>query len=150
MKRKDLKIIIFLVIFSISTVFILHLSFAADNVDAKIEGFRFYLTDDDGQPKGVIKGYNANFISPDEIEITDSSAQITDISKHPILIQTPKCIFIKSKSKIISDLPVVLRSLGIEVNGIGMEWSFAEKKIIINKEVIVDVAKNIQKKHLED
>ena len=116
----------------------------SEEVDTKVGGFRFYLTDDDGKKRGVVNGHKADFISPDEIEITDASAQITDLGKHPVLIQTPNCIFIKSASKIVSELPVVIGTVGVEINGIGMDWSFDKKTLIIHKDVIVDLAKNIQ------
>ena len=116
----------------------------SEEVDTKIGGFRFYLTDDNGKQRGVVNGFKADFLSPDEIEITDASAQITDLGKHPVLIQTPSCVFIKSKSQIVSKLPVVIRSVGVEINGIGMQWSFDKKILIIEKDVIVDVVKSMQ------
>ena len=121
----------------------------ADQADAKIGGFRFYITDDDGKKKGVINGLKADFISSDEIEITDAVAEITDIGKHPVIINTPKCTFVKSSSSIVSDLPIIIQTLGIEINGTGMNWTLEDKKITVLKDVIVDVLKNVQEKYNE-
>ena len=119
-------------------------SAVSEEIDTKIGGFRFYLTDDDGTQRGVVNGFKADFVSPDEIEITDASAQITDLGKHPVLIQTPSCIFFKSRSEIKSELPVVIRTVGVEINGIGMQWQLEKKILVIEKDVIVDGAKSMQ------
>ena len=126
------------------SLFLLRNQGSSEEVDTKVGGFRFYLTDDNGKKRGVVNGHKADFISSDEIEITDASAQITDLGKHPVLIQTPSCIFIKAESKIVSELPVVIGTVGVEINGIGMDWAFDKKTLIIHKDVIVDIAKNIQ------
>ena len=125
---------------------------SAEETESKIGGFRFYITDDNGKQKGVVNGFKADFLSPNEIEITDASARITDIGKIPILIQTSSCIFIKDKSHIVSDRPVVIKTeaQGVEINGIGLEWSLEKKILIIKKDVIVDVLKSLSKKQDDD
>jgi hypothetical protein len=115
-----------------------------EQTDSKISGFRFYLTEDDGKQKGVVAGTKADFLSPDEIEITDAKAEILDL-KNPLLVQTPKCTFYKSKGQMVSSLPVTIKTIGAEINGIGMLWSFEEKKITIKKDVLVDIARNMRK-----
>lgn len=136
---------IWLAVFSLAAFLILARAFSEEEVETKIGGFRFYLTDDSGKQKGIVNGFKADFISPDEIEITDASAQITDIGKHPVIVQTPTCVFVKSQSKIVSQLPVVIKTVGVEINGIGMEWEFDKKTLTIKKDVIVDIAKSLKK-----
>jgi hypothetical protein len=34
--------------------------------------------------------------------------------------------------------------VGVEINGIGMQWSLDKKLLIVQKDVIVDVAKSMQ------
>jgi hypothetical protein len=110
-----------------------------EEADAKIGGFRFYITDEDGKQRGVVNGYKADFLSPDEIQITDASAQLSDMGKKPVLIQTPVCTFIKSKSEIVSQNSVFIKTEGIEISGTGMQWSLDNRTLIIEKDVTVEI-----------
>ena len=113
-----------------------------ENIDTKISGFRFYLTDKYGKQKGIINGLKADFISPDEIEIKEAKAQLTDIGKFPVILQTPYCVFIKSKEKITTEKKITIKTKGINIEGKGMEWELKKKVLIIKKNVVVNIERN--------
>jgi hypothetical protein len=117
-----------------------------EEADAKIGGFRFYITDDDGTQRGVVNGYKADFVSPDEIQITDASALLSDMGNTPVLIQTPVCTFIKSKSEIVSQSSVFIKTEGIEINGIGLQWSLDKRILTIGSDVSVELEKGLPEK----
>ncbi len=119
-------------------------------IDTKISGFRFYLTDKYGKQRGIINGFKADFISPNEIEIKEAKAQLTDVGKNPIILQTPYCVFIKNKAKVVTDKEVTIKTKGIKIIGKGMKWDLEKKILIIEKNVVVNIkrsqAKTLQEK----
>jgi hypothetical protein len=109
-------------------------------LEGELGNFSIPLFSDEGTGLGIVKGESAKFLNENDIEIIKAIGEIsTPEFLNPWNLKMSQCIFKKQRNCIVTDHPATLETLGLTIDGDGMEWAISKSRITFFKNVTLNL-----------